>query len=99
MSISLQKTSNKCFSFLRVIVEKSPSNGSLKYGIPVVFSLVTEVLFWVGLDENLFLYPLMNLSMRWLGKELHWSVIDSCWRSFSYPVVVVLILKILSTNV
>ena len=40
MSISLPKTSNKCFSFLRVTVEKSPTNGSLKYRIPVVFSPV-----------------------------------------------------------
>ena len=45
MLISLQKTSNKCFIFLRVTVEKSPTYGSLKYRIPVVFSPVVEVLF------------------------------------------------------
>ena len=70
MSVSLQKTSNKWFSFLHVTVEKSPTNGRLKYRIPVVFSPVAEVLFWVGLDENLFSYPLMILFMRWLEKEL-----------------------------
>ena len=93
MSISLQTTSNKCFSFLCVTVEKSPTYGNLKYRIPVVFSPIVEVLFWVGLEENLFSYPLMIFSMRWLGKELRWRVIDSCRRSFSHPVAVLLILK------
>ena len=49
MSISLQKTSNECFSFLLVTVEKSPTNGSLKYRLPVVFSPVvlrSVVLSW-----------------------------------------------------
>ena len=45
MSISLQKTSNKCFSFLRLTVEKSPTYGSLKYRMPAVFSPEVEVLF------------------------------------------------------
>ena len=101
MSISLQKTSNKCFSFLRVtvFVEKSPTNGSLKYRIPVVFTPVVEVLFWVDLNENLFSYPLMILSMRWLGEEICWRVIDSCWRSFSRPVVVLSTKKILMWSI